>query len=193
MTSQNISLRSFVLAAAFCATALLATAQQSSNGRSSASSGGQKQSAEVRTEKFKVKQEFGPQTTAHRNDRTSTATPPGQNGGSNGPGDNGSSSSADKFKQEFGPQSVGTRKDRAATAAPPSTSGQGNGPGNGKAQQSPSLFTPDGKPTRATATLANPGAKPQSGTVDKSSTTGTSGTPVGNTPNSTKSQSSNPQ
>jgi hypothetical protein len=184
MTLHNLSLRSFVLAATFCATAFLAAqAQQSSDGKSNASTGGQKQSAEVRTEKFKVKQEFGPQTTAPRGDRTNTSTTPGQNGGSNASGNNDANSSASEFKQEFGPQVVGSRKDRAATAAPPSASGQGNG----QSQQNPSLFQPDGTPTRATAALANPGAKPQTGT------TGSSGKSAATTPNSTKSQGANPQ
>jgi hypothetical protein len=196
MTSHNLSVRGFVLAAAFGASALLCglpatPAQQSNNGKSSASSGGQKQSAEVRTEKIKFKQEFGPQTTAPRGDRTAAATPSAQNGasnasGNNGTGNNGSSSSASEFKQDFGPQSVATRKDRSTTATPPSTSGQGNG----QSQQSPTLFTPDGKPTRATATLANPGVKSQNGT---SGTAGAGGKPGAATPNTTKSQGANPQ
>lgn len=189
MTLHNLSARSFVLAAAFGACAVLA-AQQSSNGKTSASSGGQKQSAEVRTEKFEVKQEVGPRTVPPSGDRPASAAPSMQNGAGNGSGNSGSGGSTDKFKQEFGPQSVGTRKDRMTTATPPSNSGQGGVQGNGQSQQSSSLFTPHGTPTRATATLANSGAKPRGATAG---TIGSSGKPGSTAPDSAKSQSANPQ
>lgn len=123
MTSHCVSGRSSFLAASLITFATLAAqAQQSNNGKTSVSSNGQSQAAEVRTEKFKVKQEFGPQTVARHSDRTNTATPPGQSNGNSG-----STSQPSKFKQEFGPQTASRRDDNVIVPAPQGQSASNSG------------------------------------------------------------------
>jgi hypothetical protein len=72
--------------------------------------------AEVRTEKFKYKQEFGPQSAARRGDRMTTVTPPNQNSGGNPQG-----TSSSTIHQEFGPTVHGSRK-QSTTAQNPAGS-----------------------------------------------------------------------
>lgn len=121
MTLHRVSARNSVLAATLITISLsMASAQQSNNGRTSVSSNGQPQTAEVRTEKFKVKQEFGPQTVARRDNRTAAATPSAQNGGGSSTG------RASKFKQEFGPSVHAARQQNVTTATPPVRSGAGS-------------------------------------------------------------------
>ncbi len=71
----------------------------------------------TRVEKFKVKQEFGPQTVSRRGDRTAVATPPGQGDGTQGTNSgNSANGSSDAIKQDFGPTAHGLRKE--TTSAP---------------------------------------------------------------------------
>ena len=100
-----------------CALAIIPIAAQQKN--TSTQNGGNKpaassEKAEVRTEKFKVKQEFGPQTAARREDGTTAATPPNQ-GSSSG-------ASSSTVRQEFGPAVHGPRK-QGLNAADPGGSG----------------------------------------------------------------------
>ena len=82
--------------------------------------------SEVRVEKFKVKQEFGPQSVSRRGDRTTTATPPSQGSGNNNQG-----ASAATSHQEFGPTVHDSRKD---TSTAPSPGGSGGKPQSTSAQ-----------------------------------------------------------
>jgi hypothetical protein len=103
-------------------------AQQAGNGakNNGTPSANGNQGTSGRVEKFKVKQEFGPQSVSRRGDRTAISTPPGQGSGVKG-NNNGSSSSTDKFKQEFGPQTVSRRGDRMRVDAPQNGGGSNNG------------------------------------------------------------------
>jgi len=103
-------------------------AQQAGNGakNNGTPSANGNQGTSGRVEKFKVKQEFGPQSVSRRGDRTTIATPPGQGSGAQG-NNNGSSSSTDKFKQEFGPQTASRRGDRMSVDAPQDGGGSNNG------------------------------------------------------------------
>ena len=103
-------------------------AQQAGNGakNNGTPSANGNQGTSGRVEKFKVKQEFGPQSVSRRGDRTAISTPPGQGSGEQG-NNNGSSSSTDKFKQEFGPQTVSRRGDRMRVDAPQNGGGSNNG------------------------------------------------------------------
>jgi len=124
-------------------------AQQGSSARADKTVNAQNQSSELRTEKFNVKQEFGPQSVGRRGDRMTTATPPGQNNSHSG-----SSGSTSEFRQEFGPQSVSRRGDRMTAAAPPANSGS-------KLQTpTPAAIAPGGKRTNSPAT-PNSAQKPQ--------------------------------
>ena len=108
--------RSCALAAALSVVAIAAIpAQQSHSAKAGGSPGGQSQRAEVRTEKIKFKQEFGPAAVGRRGDLSNAAGQPGANHGSNG--------SASQFKQEFGPQVAARRGDRMTAATPPASSG----------------------------------------------------------------------
>ena len=111
--------RSLALAAALSTITLLAApAQQSNSGKATGSSNGHNQGAEVRTEKIKFKQEFGPQTVGRRDDRMSAATPPSQ--GNGGKGSGGSSAAV---RQEFGPQVHAPRNAPTSAVHPTPDSG----------------------------------------------------------------------
>jgi len=111
--------RSCALAAALSVVAIAAIpAQQSHSAKAGGSPGGQSQRAEVRTEKIKFKQEFGPAAVGRRGDLSNAAGQPGA-----GNANHGSSSSASQFKQEFGPQVAARRGDRMTAATPPASSG----------------------------------------------------------------------
>jgi hypothetical protein len=69
--------------------------------------------AEVRVEKFNVKQEFGPQATSKRGEKLTAVTPPDQGNGGKGQGAPDATT-----RQEFGPTVHGSRKDRSAAANP---------------------------------------------------------------------------
>jgi hypothetical protein len=106
--------RSLALATAFSTIALLAApAQQSNSGKATGSSNGHNLAAEVRTEKIKFKQEFGPQTAARRGDRMSAATQPSQ-----GNAGKGSGRSSAAVHQEFGPQVHAPRNAPTSTVQP---------------------------------------------------------------------------
>ena len=126
MTLHGFSGRSFTLAATFPLALVASPAQQSNNGKTSASSNGQHQTAEVRTEKIKFKQEFGPQAVASRGDHMAVMTP--QNG-SNNPGPNPAGGAASANRQEFGPSVQGPRRQNLTTLQPasPNTSQQPTG------------------------------------------------------------------
>src|SRR5208283_1488119 len=112
--------RSLAIATALSTIALVATqAQQSNSGKATGSSNGHNQGAEVRTEKFKVKQEFGPQTVARRNDSISAVTPPSQ--GNSGKGSGGSSAAV---RQDFGPQVHAPRNAPTSTVLPTNSGGK---------------------------------------------------------------------
>ena len=74
---------------------------------------------EVRTEKFKVKQEFGPQTVARRSDSTTTVTPPSQGNSSSGTGSAQASSAPARDNIQFNPQATaGTQKTASHNVKP---------------------------------------------------------------------------
>jgi hypothetical protein len=144
MQFSNDLFRRLALATPLAAIVLVAaSAQQSNSSKATNSSnkqnqGGQNRGAEVRTEKIKFKQDFGPQAVAGRGDRSTTVAPHGQNNGSNG-----STGSSSAIKQEFGPQPVARRGDRMTAPAPPPSSG-------GKSQTpAPAAIGPNGKPAGA--------------------------------------------
>lgn len=140
--------RSLALASALSTIALLAApAQQSNSGKATGSSNGHNQGAEVRTEKIKYKQEFGPQTVARRGDRMNAVTQPSQ-----GSGGRGSGSSSAAVRQEFGPQVQAPRNARTSTVQPV---GSGVKPAN----SSPANTVVE--PQHDSVTTSAPGAKPQ--------------------------------
>jgi hypothetical protein len=124
---------SFVLLAVVCVLALIPVGAQQENGsqqKSGTTPSTLNEKAEVRVEKYNVKQDFGPQSVSRRGDRMSAATPSGQNNNSQGTsGGKGANGSSDAIKQDFGPQSVSRRGDRMTVATP---AGQGSG-GKGQA------------------------------------------------------------
>jgi hypothetical protein len=79
---------------------------------------------EVRTEKFKVKQEFGPQSSSRRSDQSTTVTPPSQGSGTQGTGAaNNPNPQNEKFKQEFGPTQASKRIDQTDATGPQGQNG----------------------------------------------------------------------
>jgi hypothetical protein len=106
--------RSLTLTMVLCVLAIIPLSAQQQNGGpqntgTKPATGSEK--AEVRTEKFKVKQEFGPQTVARRGDRTTTVTPPSQGSSSSGTGSAQSSSAHAGDDVQFNPQATaGTQK-----------------------------------------------------------------------------------
>jgi hypothetical protein len=123
--------KSLSITAALCALAIIPLAAQQKNastqnpGTKPASSG---EKAEVRTEKFKVKQEFGPQTVARRSDKMTTATPPNQG---SSPG-----ASSSTVRQEFGPAVHGPRKQNLSAAGSGGSGGNSQSPSTQKTQAS---------------------------------------------------------
>ena len=78
------------------------------------------QSPSIRVEKFHVRQEFGPQATARRGDRMTTAAPPNRNNGTHNTGGQGTSGTT--YRQDFGPQVHGPRQQPLTTDRPQSNS-----------------------------------------------------------------------
>lgn len=133
MRMQFPSGRSVSITAVLCALAIIPLAAQQKN--TSTQNGGAKpaassEKAEVRTEKFKVKQEFGPQTAARRSDNTTAATPPNQG---SSPG-----ASSSTVRQEFGPAVHGPRKQDLSAA--------GSGGSGGNSQSTSAQKTPASTP-----------------------------------------------
>ena len=114
--------RRLALPAVLCVLAIIPLSAQQKNGSTQNSgtkpaTGSEK--AEVRVEKFNVKQDFGPQSVARRGDRMTTATPPSQGNGGQGPGGTDST-----IHQEFGPTVHGSRKQSTTAQNPAGPSGK---------------------------------------------------------------------
>jgi len=153
-------------------------AQQAGNGakNNGTPSANGNQGTSGRVEKFKVKQEFGPQSVSRRGDRTTIATPPGQGSGAQG-NNNGSSSSTDKFKQEFGPQSVPPRGDRTTIATPPGQGSGAQGNNNGSSSSTDKFKQEFGPQTASRRGDRMSVDAPQDGGGSNNGSAGSGGTP----------------
>jgi len=114
--------RTLTLTMVLCVLTIIPLSAQQQNGgqqNSTTKPATGSEKAEVRTEKFKVKQEFGPQTVARRSDKTTTVTPPSQGNSSSGTGSaNGSSAHAGDDVQ-FNPMATaGTQKTASHSIKP---------------------------------------------------------------------------
>lgn len=110
-----------IAAACVLATTPLAAQQQNGSKQNTATksvTGSEK--AEVRTERFKVKQEFGPQTVSRRGDKVTTVTPPSQGNSASGTGSAQGSSAQGRSDTQFNPLATGgTQKNSGSGGSPP--------------------------------------------------------------------------
>jgi len=114
--------RSLTLTIVLCVLAIIPLSAQQQNG-SQQNSGSKPATGsdkpEVRTEKLKVKQEFGPQTVARRSDGTTTVTPPSQGNSSSATGSGQSSNAQAGDDVQFNPMATaGTQKTASHSVKP---------------------------------------------------------------------------
>lgn len=112
---------SLTLTMILCVVAIAPLSAQQQNGsrQNTPTKPATSEKAEVRTEKFKVKQEFGPQTASRRSDRTTAVTPPSQGNSSLGTGSAKSSSTQAGDDIRFNPMATGGTQKTASHNAKP--------------------------------------------------------------------------